>query len=84
MRTPVFASGTQEVDAESWGWRGLPVEQSHGALVRAGEVHAVSANARCLDRQRASRCDHDMVGITNSAPARMPVGQRLVIVFNRV
>jgi hypothetical protein len=40
--------------------------------------------ARCLDAQRASRCDQDMVGITNSAPARIPVGQRLVIVFNRV
>lgn len=25
-----------------------------------------------------------MVGITNSAPARMPVGQRLVMVFSRV
>src|SRR5258705_10132861 len=37
-----------------------------------------------LDAQRAGRRDQDMVGITNSAPARMPVGQRLVIVFNPV
>ena len=27
---------------------------------------------------------YDIVGITNSAPARMPVGQRLVTVFSRV
>lgn len=28
--------------------------------------------------------DQDIVGITNSAPARMPVGQRVVIVFSLV
>ena len=53
-------------------------------LLRHRIISPSANRARCLDAQRASRCDQDMVGITNSAPARMPVGQRLVIVFNRV
>jgi hypothetical protein len=54
-------------------------------LFRTDDLSRRSANrARCVGAQRASHCDQDMVGITNSAPARMPVGQRLVIVFNLV
>ena len=33
---------------------------------------------------RAARFTHPSVGMTNSAPARMPVGQRVVTVFSRV
>ena len=32
----------------------------------------------------ATRRCHPMVGMTNSASARMPVGQRVVMVFSRV
>src|SRR6185312_3894857 len=56
----VFRTARDEVEAQKWHdhspSRTLP-----------------SANrARCMAAQRASRCDQDIVGITNSAPARMP------------
>jgi hypothetical protein len=78
MTTPAFGSGTHEV----------PSSRSESKQMDTAETSLPTTcpprPARCLDAQRAGRCDQDMVGITNSAPARMPVGQRLVIVFNRV
>jgi hypothetical protein len=49
-----------------------------------GFVAALREPCPQLEVQQAGRCDQDMVGITNSAPVRMPVGQRLVMVFNLV
>lgn len=38
----------------------------------------------CRTEESAPVGDYAIVGITNSAPARIPVGQRVVIVFSLV
>ena len=63
-------------------------ESAIAAVNHAFETDGLSSSfsgpAGCVLLQRAGCTDQDIVGITNSAPARMPVGQRLVIVFIRV
>lgn len=52
------------------------------ASVSVGHLHGVrSQGAYVRSRHRLASC---LVGITKSAPARMPVGQRVVIVLRRV
>ena len=46
----------------------LGVPDAHHAVADHADIHGV----------------HRIVGMTNSAPARMPVGQREVMVFSRV
>jgi hypothetical protein len=61
-------------------WLGAHVNGRFLDISRAG-----NSDIPCdVSRRRECTFVQCMFGITNSAPARIPVGQRLVIVFNLV
>ena len=58
-----------------------PIKGSPSRVI--GRKQAYLASTGCA-RARVALVVHPIVGMTNSASARMPVGQRVVMVFSRV
>ena len=66
-------------DADGWTRRSIVNMRASPVLLRPRDPRVLRA-----DLERGAGPDQPIVGMTNSASARMPVGQRVVIVFRRV